>query len=101
RPDITARKIVLPLVAAGLEDFEPAIAYLERHSDELVRALLQVDAAQLGEIREQLGEPTEDDEATGARWRIYNALGLTSPQRDADSEEDIASTADAEASSNR
>lgn len=100
RPDITARKIVLPLVAAGLDDFELAIAYLERHSDELVRALLQVDAAQLGEIREQLGEPTEDDEATGARWRIYNALRLTPTQCDTDSEEGIESTADTAGPSN-
>ncbi|WP_454694665.1 P-loop NTPase fold protein [Achromobacter aegrifaciens] len=94
RPDIAARKIVLPLVAAGLEGFEPAIAYLERHRDELRQALQQVDAAHEGEILEQLGAPNEDDEANGARSRIYSALGLTPPQGDTVSEEGGESSAE-------
>ena len=100
RPEITARKIVLPLVAAGLDDFEPAIAYLERRSSELMQALIQGDAAQIGEIREQLGEPTEDDEASGARWRIYGALGLTPTQSNAGGEGDVESTPETAGSSN-
>lgn len=100
RPDITARKIVLPLIAAGLDDFEPAIAYLERRSSELMQALMQVDAAQLGEIREHLGEPHEEDEPTGARWRIYSALGLPPTQSDAGAKGTIKSTAETAGTSN-
>ncbi|MCD0502769.1 P-loop NTPase fold protein [Bordetella petrii] len=93
RPSITTRKIILPLVVAGLENSEHAIVYLERHSDELRQALQQVDAAHVGEIIEQLGEPNEDDEATGPRLRIYSALGLSPARSDTFPDEGTQETA--------